>query len=205
MNEYHKINNIYRRDTVTNKIVQGEYFMPEFAFLADKQWIATEKIDGTNVRVIWDGTDLSFKGKTDNAQFHPDLIKRLEELFNKHKNLFAEKFGEKPVCLYGEGYGAGIQKGGVYKQTKDFILFDVMVSNYWLERGNVEGIAEMLGIEVVPVTKMGTLPELVDYIKTQPKSKWGDFVAEGIVARPATELRTRFGDRIITKIKVRDF
>lgn len=37
------------------------------------------------------------------------------------------------------------------------------------------------------------------------KSQWGDFIAEGIVARPATELLTRNGERIITKIKHKDF
>ena len=37
------------------------------------------------------------------------------------------------------------------------------------------------------------------------KSQWGDFMAEGIVARPAQELRTRDGHRIITKIKHKDF
>jgi len=36
-------------------------------------------------------------------------------------------------------------------------------------------------------------------------SKWGDFEAEGIVARPAVELKTRAGERIITKLKTRDF
>ena len=36
-------------------------------------------------------------------------------------------------------------------------------------------------------------------------SQWGDFIAEGIVARPKVEMKTRRGDRIITKIKYRDF
>ena len=34
---------------------------------------------------------------------------------------------------------------------------------------------------------------------------WGDFQAEGYVARPSIELHTRGGDRIITKIKCKDF
>jgi len=37
------------------------------------------------------------------------------------------------------------------------------------------------------------------------KSQWGDFIAEGIVARPKTEMRTRRGERIITKVKYIDF
>ena len=34
---------------------------------------------------------------------------------------------------------------------------------------------------------------------------WGDFIAEGIVARPKVTLFTRKGERLITKIKHRDF
>lgn len=37
------------------------------------------------------------------------------------------------------------------------------------------------------------------------KSTWGDFQAEGIVARPSVELKNRAGERIITKIKCKDF
>jgi hypothetical protein len=36
-------------------------------------------------------------------------------------------------------------------------------------------------------------------------STWGDFNAEGIVARPICELKSRNGERIITKLKHRDF
>ena len=36
-------------------------------------------------------------------------------------------------------------------------------------------------------------------------SYWGDFKAEGIVARPAFELKARNGKRLITKIKYKDF
>jgi hypothetical protein len=37
------------------------------------------------------------------------------------------------------------------------------------------------------------------------ESQWGDFIAEGIVARPQVELRDRAGHRIITKLKHKDF
>lgn len=202
---YHKIQNIFKRDTVTNKIISGQFSLPEFEYLKDLNWIATEKVDGTNIRVMWDGKEITFNGKSDNAQLHMDLIKRLQELFIPKTALFAEKFGETSVCLYGEGYGAGIQKGGVYKQTKDFVLFDVLVGDLWLERANVQGIADMLEIDIVPIVYEGTLMEMVGLIITGLTSTWGEFEAEGIVVRPAVELKTRRGERIITKIKSRDF
>jgi hypothetical protein len=33
----------------------------------------------------------------------------------------------------------------------------------------------------------------------------GDFIAEGLVAKPAVELRNRRGERIVVKIKHKDF
>lgn len=205
MKEYHKIETIFERDMVTNKLVEGSFRKPEFEYLANLKWIGTEKVDGTNIRIMWDGVDIKIGGKTDNAQIHKDLITRLEELFFTKKEVFIEKFGEKQVCLYGEGYGAGIQNGGKYKSTKDFVLFDVLIDGYWLDRGNVQGIADMFGVDIVPIIKEGTLYELVDMVKSGFKSNWGDFVAEGIVARPVVELTNKFGERIITKIKYRDF
>ncbi len=205
MKEYHKIETIFERDTVTNKLIEGNFRKPEFEYLANLKWIGTEKVDGTNIRIMWDGVDIKIGGKTDNAQIHKDLITRLEELFFTKKEVFIEKFGEKQVCLYGEGYGAGIQTGGRYKSTKDFVLFDVLINEYWLDRGNVQGIADMFGVDIVPIVREGTLYELVDMVKSGFKSNWGDFVAEGIVARPVVELTNKFGERIITKIKYRDF
>jgi hypothetical protein len=51
----------------------------------------------------------------------------------------------------------------------------------------------------------GTLTEAAELARVGFNSKWGDFMAEGIVARPEVELKTRAGHRIITKIKHRDF
>lgn len=205
MKEYHKIDNIFVRDIVTNKLRLWEYKSPEVEYLAHNDWIITEKIDGTNVRVMWDGASITFAGRTEKAEFHPDLVKRLEEMFLDKISLFIEKFGDKPVCFYGEGYGAGIQKGGVYKKTKDFILFDVMVGNTWLERGNVVGIADVFGIECVPIVCGGSLLNAINLVANGLKSHFGDFIAEGVICKPKVELTNRFGDRVIVKIKTRDF
>ena len=208
MKEYHKITNIYERDTVTNKLIVGQFREPTLEFLKDCKFIATEKVDGTNIRVHWDGTQVIFGGRTDNAQLPSGLVEWLNKKFQviEARNLFATKFGTKQVTLYGEGYGAGIQKGGGnYSQEKKFVMFDVLIDDTWLERGNVVGIAEMFGVDVVPIVMEGTLGEIVDFVKNNPKSTWGDFESEGVVARPKVEVFNRFGERVIVKIKVRDF
>jgi len=66
-------------------------------------------------------------------------------------------------------------------------------------------IAERLGINAVPVCRMGNLNDLVYHVRDGFNSEWGDFKAEGIVARPEVELKTRSGKRIITKLKYKDF
>jgi hypothetical protein len=206
MNEYHKIQTVFKRDmTKRGQIIVGEYSLPEFEYLASCKWRFTEKVDGTNVRVMWDGTTVRLGGKTDNAQLHTGLVANLQAIFPAA--LFVSSFPEcSEVCLYGEGYGAKIQKGGGhYADTQKFVLFDVKVGPWWLERINVEDVAAKMVLDVVPVIGSGTLPEMVEQVKAGIGSHWGDFRAEGIVARPSVTLFTRSGDRIITKLKTKDF
>lgn len=221
MTEYHKIQTIFKREmTNKGKIIVGDYSLPELEYLKDNKWVFTEKVDGTNVRVMWNGESVSFNGKTDNAQMPMPLVVKLQELFEgtAKRQLFLEKFGQMDivlngpaqpvnVCLYGEGYGSKIQKGGgnYIKDGVSFVLFDVKVGEWWLQRDDVVDVAEFFSIDVVPVIGEGTLDNAVEVTKAGFNSTWGDFKAEGIVARPATELRTRSGHRIITKIKTADF
>lgn len=207
MIKYHKIQSVYKRDPETKfkTFLEGDFSIPEFEYLKDNEWIWTEKVDGTNTRVMYDGKKITFGGKTDNAQIPSGLVNRLNERFSPLFDVFYDMFGLSYVCLYGEGYGPKIQTGGKYRKDQDFVLFDVNINDWWLQRGDVEKIAEKLRIDVVPIIGRGTLQEMVEMVKKGFKSQWGDFIAEGIVARPSTELRTRRGDRIITKIKHKDF
>lgn len=208
MKEYNKIYSPFVRDTVSNKLIRGEWSRPEFDYLQEKIWHGTEKIDGTNIRIMWNGTDVTIGGKTDNAQLPSDLVKVLEQQFMTitQRQKFAEKFADKQVCFYGEGYGAGIQKGGGnYRKDKSFVLFDVMINGAWLNMGSVKGIAEVFGVDLVPTVISGPLSDLISFVEAKPTSTYGTFEMEGIVARPEVVLLTAYGDRIITKIKVKDF
>lgn len=55
--EYHKINSIYKRDEKTKEFT-NEFSLPEFEYLKHNLWEFTEKIDGTNVRIIWENGEL---------------------------------------------------------------------------------------------------------------------------------------------------
>jgi len=210
MTEYHKIVTLFKRDPKNMRfIMEGEWALSEFEYLKDNKWVFTEKVDGTNIRVMWSGEAVTFGGKTDNAQLYVPLFGKLASLFDTtpKRKIFRDKFGEDEVCLYGEGYGAKIQKGGgnYKKDDVDFVLFDVKIGDWWLQRKDVADIAVTLGVKIVPIVGEGTLLEAVEMIKGGLESQWGDFLAEGLVCRPSTELKTRSGNRIITKIKARDF
>jgi len=208
MKEYHKIQTVYKRNPETKfkTLLDGDFSLPEFEYLKNNIWTFTEKVDGTNIRVIFNLTSIKFGGKTENTQIPAELTNRLNERFLSQIDLFKETFGDAEVCFYGEGYGPKIQKGGGnYRQNQDFVLFDVKINEWWLQRSDVENIAQKFNIDIVPIIGSGTLLEMVK--KTRPgfNSQWGDFIAEGIVARPETELKTRSGQRIVTKIKYKDF
>lgn len=210
MQKYHKIQTVFKRDPLTNfkTLLVGEYSLPEFEYLKNNIWTFTEKVDGTNIRVMWNGAEIKFGGKTDNAQIPTFLVEKLQDRFLSQTQHFIEKFGSESidVCLYGEGYGAKIQKnGGNYRYDQDFVLFDVKIGKWWLQREVVEDIAKFFEIDIVPILGTGNLEEMIDYTRTGFNSTWGSFLAEGIVARPKTELLTRGGERIITKIKHKDF
>ena len=216
MIQYHKIQTVFKRDEATKKIIEGNYSLPEFEFLKDNPWVFTEKVDGTNIRVMWNGEAVSFGGKSDDAQMPVFLLYKLQELFEgtAKKQLFRAKFndedkeqGDLKVCLYGEGYGAKIQKGGGNYNPSgvDFVLFDVKIGDWWLQREDVEDIGKHFGIRVVPIIGEGTLSDAIEMTRKGFNSQWGEFEAEGIVARPKVEMKTRRGERIITKIKHRDF
>lgn len=186
-------------------LMEGEWTLPEFEFLAKNDWVFTEKVDGTNIRVMLKDGGVTFGGKTDAAQIPAQLVARLNERFLPLASKMKEMF-DCDACLYGEGYGAKIQKGGGnYRADQDFVLFDVRVGEWWLQRADVEDVARKLCLDVVPIIGEGTLYDAIAAAKDGIISTWGNFQAEGIVARPKTELNTRGGHRIITKIKCRDF
>ena len=210
MKEYTKIETVFERDMEgTKKLIEGKYRNETVAYLKDNEWICTEKIDGTNIGVIWDGHKVSYQGRTERAQVPTHLMNRLIELFGGSINeeLFEQKFGEMQVILFGEGYGAKIQNGGKYRSDVSFILFDVYLpeQNLWLTRAAIEDIAKAFGIEAVPIVLKGTLQQAVDYVKSKPKSTIGEADMEGLVCRPAIDLLDRMGKRVIVKVKVADF
>lgn len=209
MIEYHKIEPPFIREDGTKKLIEGKFKNETLEFLKDLKWQFTEKIDGTNISIVWDGHRVEFHGRTERAQIPAHLVNKLNDLFGGQVNeeMFEQIFGDTPMILYGEGYGYKIQNGGVYRDDVSFILFDVYqpTTDVWLKREAVEDIAKKLEIEVVPIILEGTINDAVQFVKTEPQSTIGKAKMEGVVGRPCIELKDRMGKRVITKIKVFDF
>lgn len=207
--EYHKIETLYERDEKTKKLIMGKFRNPTVEYLKDNIWTFTEKVDGTNIRVYWDGHKVSFSGRTDRAEIPNHLLNRLNTLFGGQTNeqMFEQKFGENEVELFGEGYGHKIQNGDLYREDVDFILFDVMINGNYQPRESVEDIANYFGIDAVPIVLEGTIDDGVKYVLNNRKSLVAKNGAEieGLVGRTKVETFDRSGKRNIVKIKYKDF
>lgn len=218
--EYPKIETLYERDE-NFKVKVGKFKNRVYSFVNPWHW--TEKIDGTNIRIAYElekaayricgnapqkiiPAHIEIKGRTDNAQIPVDLVGHLQELFplSKFENTF-----QTPVILYGEGYGAGIQKGGGdYSPSKKFILFDVLVDNiWWLSYEKCKDVADKLGIDIVPDFGVMTMEEATEFVRLGFPSKInnGKKQAEGLVGRPLEPLFDKRRSRLITKLKTKDF
>ena len=245
-NTYQKIQTVFKRDEKNVVMPYDELTQPEFEFLRSLPWRCEEKIDGTNIRlevtseVVWNNPSepcdvkgvafaVDYKGKTDNANIHPNLLKHLTDTYPAGKILASlglkefipvEEFADhkwqsyedipKIYTIYGEGYGAKIQKaGGNYiKDGNGFIVFDVKVDDLYLQPSQRNVIAENMDAPVVPFIGMMTLDEAIQFVREGFKSRIAenpDFMAEGLVIRNELGLKTRRGERIITKIKTCDF
>lgn len=93
-NTYQKIDTIFKRDINNIIMPYHEWVSPEFEWLRHCKFDATEKIDGTNMRieVEWSKDDAGvrrfnvvYKGKTDNANIPGHLLKFMQDTFPADK------------------------------------------------------------------------------------------------------------------------
>ena len=193
-----------------NKLDKWNYFCDEFEVLAAAKWIWTEKIDGTNIRVFWDGHTVEFGGRTNNAQIPAPLFNYLRHHFTE--GVFEQAFGSKQVYLFGEGCAPGIQSSGNYNNAPEFFLFDVAIPDanhnlgvWWLHWEQVTGIAKGIDIRTVPEVGQFGIATAVSSVEDGLTSHFGSFISEGLVGRAPAGILNRRGERIVTKVKTKDF
>ena len=208
MKPYGKIETLFERDAKF-KVDQTKFRNPVIGTI--NKWVVTEKIDGTNIRIhLSEDNEIRIGRRTDNAQLHADLLHYLHNTFTAIKLATIRKDDDPvSITLYGEGYGAGIQKGGGdYQEEKRFILFDVLIGDkWWMTDNAVTEIAQKLDIPRVPILGAWPMDRIIDLVKSGFDSQISEKVrpAEGIVARPLSPLFDHRGKRLIIKLKTGDF
>ena len=87
-------------------------------------------------------------------------------------------------------------------------MFDCLIDGWWLKRESLDDISNKFNINIVPIIGEGTLLEAIELVKNGFKSTIAqnkDYIAEGLIMKPAVEMFNRKGERIISKIKYKDF
>lgn len=212
MYPYPKIETLWERSKENPKLVlPGRFRNPAVHLLADVKWDWYEKVDGTNIRLVFlPDSEYVISGRTDKAQIPAFLYQVLNAIAARIHPIMQELF-PLGVVLYGEGYGNRIQAmGHRYRPDNGFVLFDILAKTVsgswkWLETPDVFDVARKAEIEHVPLVRSGTLWELSDFIASGTmRSFWGNFLPEGIVARTNPSLLTLSQERVIVKLKHSD-
>lgn len=180
-------------------------------FIGIDLWVIQEKIDGTNIRIFKNG---EIRGRTDQATIPLELLQYLQSIFTPEK--IQSLFGDKNVILFGEGYGAKIQRfGSQYLDHQSFILFDAYINGMWVNIDKIPGIAEAFGVRYAPYIpwneNLGLIEweinDIIKFVQSKPKSliSQKELMIEGIVAKPYPILLFQNGDPLYWKLKCKDF
>lgn len=200
----HKSRRLIRPSEVDEMARVECYRDPLSCQLSKTGWQYKRKLDGQNMRVFWDGDQALWNGKSDKFTCNSVLTKYMNETFLEE--IFEEKFDRNiKVVLFGEHMGPGVQGNELKLKTSEFVLYDVNINDYWQSPKNIQEIAGYFGIKTCydympEMPDCDTLDSLIDRVSTGEFKDW-----EGIVATPAIECKNQRGDRMIVKIKNRDY
>lgn len=222
---YPKITSPFKRTDNKSKTVNVGVWFDEYAeFFGENEtpFYATEKVDGTNLNIIYDGNHVHYTGHTDKTVWNPEVEEWIKNNFNANFEQICEQlFGENEIRLCGELIGPKIQSNFYKLEDYKFILFDIHndTTNTWWRREKVEEIAKELNLDIVPLVMnkfsfanlstesknslMGWTYILQNNVKLESKIN-KDVEIEGFVVRPLMEILKANGERVIYKIKIKD-
>lgn len=208
MKEYQKIPNFYKFDNETKSFIT-EIYDPYVDYLKDLTWIVSEKVDGTNIRVHYDGHTVEWSGRTDKSNLPKEVEELLKNTFGDSEIIFEQLFGDKDVVLFMECYGGKIQ-GGLYGGEERLIGFDVMVNGFYLDKTVIAEIFGKFGVKCVNFWEVHGLNNVVNSLALShgspeqyisPLCCKGTTIIEGFVCVPKLRIYDNQGNRIIVKIK----
>ena len=178
-------------------------------------WIVTEKIDGTNIRIIIDkdknvhfgSRKLILNPEDKSSKIFMDCVADVN--VNKLIEYFKEV--ESTVVIYGEGYGAGIQKGGIYSPVKNFRVFDIRIGDAYQDWEFIEKVCIANQLNMVPKLLISsslnysTCTSILSNFKKTMILDGDGGEPEGVVFKFNPTLLNKYGERLIFKVKFKDF
>lgn len=201
--KYSSLTNSYKKD-----------FVDQCEMLDIKEWIATEKLHGSNFSFISVNGEVTPAKRNSIIGMEPSgcyTFYGCNDVFNQHKAAVAqlEAIIGQPITVFGELYGQGVMKEIQYS-NKAFAGFDIWLhdSGTYLPYNAVRERLDLVGIPRVPELAQGSLRELLA-MPAEFTSKLCNAKAEGMVIRPAygpdSQNYTARGDRAIIKHKSKAF
>lgn len=199
---YQKIECPYIFDIETKKFKEV-YLNPLVELLKDVKWLGSEKYDGTNIRVYYDGYRISFHGRNDNTNMPSEILDLLKKTFDNTEIIFEQNFGNKEVILFMECYGGkvlGSKRSHWYNDSDESLIgFDVMINGKYLDKRKIKPIFDLFNIKTVEFKIYNNLQEILDLVKEE--TFYQERYFEGIVATPIIPVYDENGNRIIVKVK----
>ena len=197
---YSSIENSYRKKFL-DKIVEEGW--------GRLHYYVTEKIHGSNFSFWTNGIDTT-------AAKRSEFIKEGEKffnynrVFNDYKDNISQLFNYlksqdesvQQVTVFGELFGGYypnmpqtetcVQKGIYYKDTEDFIVFDIKVNGVYLDLTEVISKCKQFDIPCIEILFQGSLEKCLEYpnaFQTTIPAKFGlpdieGNICEGVVIRP---------------------
>jgi len=223
MDEMDEINSFTKYTKFSSPFVKDDKFknIVELAqVLPTGIWIKTEKVDGTNIRIIL--TKQTVVIKREILIGSRKLILNTEDKGSKqymdclkevNLNKIAEYFKDvdSTVVIYGEGYGAGVQKGGIYSKEKNFRVFDIRIGEAYQNFEYVQKVCIDNQLNIVPIVGQAEeigylecLKSLKNFNETLIKEGDGG-KPEGLVYKFEPVLLNKYKERLIFKVKFKDF
>ena len=218
-----ELNDFTKYNKFSSPFIKGDKFLNTDKLsqrLPKGEWIVTEKIDGTNIRIILTKPDeknkrevhiasrkLILNPSDKNSNQYTDCLKEV----NLHKIEEYFKDVDSTIIIYGEGYGAGVHKGGIYSSKKNFRVFDIRIGEAYQDFDYVKKVCVDNQLNLVPI--VDTVEEITfDACVLKLKANSETLIKEGtggklegLVYKFEPPLLNKYKERLIFKIKFKDF
>ena len=207
----------HKKRILTCTCLPATFRDPLVGMLRGCPWVIRRKLDGANIRIQWDGEQALWNGKTNNFQCGARLTEYMNNTFLEE--IFEEKFGrDVNVVIFGEHMGPKVQGNELDLDDDQIFVYDVNINGFWQPKENVREIASYFGCLTCYDVMWGRdfNDNIVDYsCEALEKRSLRDIIMlvtagrfktwEGIVATPEVECRNQKGERVIVKVKTKDY